>query len=210
MTVNLVQWHAVISSFNCRSSAMSCHVCNLTKNFASMFEVLLLCWHYFESAFIFLLTLVYMFIILQYHGDIELNPGPRKLKTITFSNCHWNLNSLSAHNFYSFSKLTQLKAYNSIYKYDFICLSKTFLDFSIPDHLIDIEGYKLIHADDLDNIKRGAVCIYYKESLPVRVISLPYFKEALLLEMSNNNKKVMVSVIYHSPNQIKDEFEAFI
>ena len=28
--------------------------------------------------------------------------------------------------------------------------------------------------------------------------------------MSNNNKKVMVSVIYHSPNQTKDEFEAFL
>ena len=94
---------------------------NLTKNFASMFEVLLLCWHYFESAFIFLLTLVYMLIILQCHGDIEPNPGPRKLKTNKFSVRHWNLNSLSAH---SFSKLTQLKAYNSIYKYDFICYLK--------------------------------------------------------------------------------------
>ena len=98
MTVKFVQWRAVIGIFNCRSSAMSR---NLTKNFASMFEVLLLCWHYFESAFIFLLTLVYMLIILQCHGDIEPNPGPRKLK-------------LKA----------QLKAYNSIYKYDFICYLK--------------------------------------------------------------------------------------
>ena len=118
MTVKFVQWRAVIGIFNCRSSAMSC---NLTKNFASMFEVLLLCWHYFESAFIFLLTLVYMLIILQCHGDIEPNPGPRKLKTNKFSVRHWNLNSLSAH---SFSKLTQLKAYNSIYIYDFICYLK--------------------------------------------------------------------------------------
>ena len=38
-------------------------------------------------------------------------------------------------------------------------------------------------------------CTYYKESLPVRVISLPYLKEALLLEMSYNNEKVIVSVI---------------
>ena len=184
--VNLLQWRAVIGFFSCLSSAMSCHVCNLTKNFVSMFGVLLLCWHHFESAFIFLLTLVYMFIILQGHGDIEPNPGPRELKTNNFSVCHWNLNSLSAH---SFSELTQLKAYNSIYKYDFICLSETYLDCLIPDNLIDIEGYKLIRADHPDNSKRGGVCIYYKESLPVRVISLPYFKEALLLEMSNNNKK---------------------
>ena len=109
MRVNLVQWRAVTGIFNWRSSAVSRHVCNLTKNFVSMFEVLLLCWHYFDIAFIYLLTLVYMFIILQCHEDIEPNPRSRKLKTNKFSVCHWNLNNLSAH---SFSKLTQLKAYN--------------------------------------------------------------------------------------------------
>ena len=61
-----------------------------------------------------------------------------------------------------------------------------------------------------DNIKRGGICIYYKESLTVRGISSPYFKEALLLEMSNNNRKVMISVIYRSPSQTNDEFEAFL
>ena len=70
-----------------------------------------------------------------------------------------------------------------------MCLSETYLDSSAPDNLIEIEGHKLIRADHPDNIKRGGVCIYYKESLPVAVISTPYFKEALLLEMSYNNKK---------------------
>ena len=93
-----------------------------------MFDVLLYCWHYFESAFIFLLTLVCIFIILQCHGDIESNPGPRKLKTNLYSVCHWNLNSLPAHNI---SKLAQLKTYISVYKYDFICLSETYLSTSI-------------------------------------------------------------------------------
>ena len=64
--------------------------------------------------------------------------------------CHWTPNSLSAHNF---TKLTQLKAYNSIYKYDFICLSETYLDSSTPDNLIEIEGYKLIRADHPDTSK---------------------------------------------------------
>ena len=56
---------------------------------------------------------------------------------------------------------------------------------------IDIEGYKLVRSDHPDNIKRGGVCIYYKESLPVRVINLPFFKEALLLEMCYNKKKCL-------------------
>ena len=118
-----MQWCAVIGIFNCGSSSMSRHVCNLTKHFVSLFEVLLLCWHYFESAFIFLLTLVYMFIIWQFHGDIEPNPRPRKLKTNNCSVYHWNLNSFSAH---SITRLTQLKPNNSIYKYDFICFSETY------------------------------------------------------------------------------------
>ena len=144
-----------------------------------------------------------MFIILKLHGNTEPNP---RLKTNKFSIFHRNLNSLSAH---SFSRLTQSKAYNSIYKYDFICLSETYLDSSIPDNLINIEGFKLVCSDHPDSMKRGGASIYYKESLSVWVISLPYFKEAMLLEMSNN-KKVMVSVIYRSPSQTNGELEAFL
>ena len=99
MAVSLFQWRAIIGIFNCRSSAMSYRICNLIKNFVSYFEILLFCWHYFESAFMILLTLIYIYSFLQCHGDIELDPGPRKLKINSFSICHWNLNSLTAHNF---------------------------------------------------------------------------------------------------------------
>ena len=83
-----------------------------------------------------------------------------------------------------------------MYNHNFICLSETYLDFSTPDGLLEIDGYNLVRADHPNNIKRGGVCIYYKQSLPVRVIRSPYLKEALLLEMTYNNKKVTVSVIY--------------
>ena len=112
-----------------------------------------------------------------------------------------------AHNY---SRLTQLKTYTSMYKYDFICLSETYLDSMTPGNLPEINGCNLVRADHPDNIKRGGVCIYYKESLPVRVISLPYLKEGLVLEMNDNNKKMIVSVIYHSPSQNNREFESFL
>ena len=76
--------------------------------------------------------------------------------------------------------------------------------------MVDIQGYNLVRTDHRDNTKRGGVCIYYKESLPVRVINLPYFKEALLLEMSFNKKKVIVSVTYRSPRQNSNQFELFL
>ena len=40
--------------------------------------------------------------------------------------------------------------------------------------------------------------------------ALPYLKEALLLEMTYNNKKVIVSVIYRSPSQNNSEFDLFL
>ena len=69
-----------------------------------------------------------------------------------------------------------------MYKHDFICLSETYLDSSTPDGLLEIDGYNLVRVDHPNNIKRSEVCIYYKESLPVRVMSLPYLKEALFLK----------------------------
>ena len=59
-----------------------------------------------------------------------------------------------------------------MYKHDFISLSETYLDSSTPDKLLEIDGHILVRADHPNNIKRGGVYIYYKESLPVRVITL--------------------------------------
>ena len=80
-----------------------------------------------------------------------------------------NLNSLPAHNF---SKLTRLKAFISMYKHDFICLWETYLDISVPDSLLEIDGHTLVYADHRNDTKRHGVCIYYKESLGIRVINL--------------------------------------
>ena len=71
-----------------------------------------------------------------------------------------------------------------MYKHDFICLSETYLVSSTPDDLPKIDGYNLVRADHPSNIKRNGVCIYYKQSLPVPVISLRYLKEALPSEMT--------------------------
>ena len=96
-----------------------------------------------------------------------------------------------------------------MYKHDFICLSETYLDFSTPDRLHEINEYILDRADLPNNIKRDVVCIYYKESLPVRVINLFYLNEALLLEMAYNNKELVVLVVYRFPSHNNSEFGLF-
>ena len=42
------------------------------------------------------------------------------------------------------------------------------------------------------------------------LISLPYFKEALFLEMTDNNEKIIVSVTYRSSSQNNSELDSFL
>ena len=50
---------------------------------------------------------------------------------------------------------------------------------TVRSSFLRLEGYKLVRADHPNNVKRGGVCIYYKESLPDRVIKLPHRQEAI-------------------------------
>ena len=92
-------------------------------------------------------------------GDIEPNPGPKKGSSCyNFSVYHWNLNSITAHNF---AKIDLLQAYNTIHQYDMICLSESYLDASVSsdNDNLNIDGYKLVRADHPGNLERGGVCV---------------------------------------------------
>ena len=125
-------------------------------------------------------------LLILLSGDIELNPGPKRYSNLKV--CHYNLNSLTSH---SFAKVSSLQAYNAIHKFDIICLSETFLDSSISlsDPALYLDGYKIIRADHPMNIKRGGVCIYYKETLPLNVINISQLQESLVVETLFENKK---------------------
>ena len=215
MVVRTDQWRAEIGSFNCHRLCWSkfkwdnnrifleiifihfllmCKVLNTRFCFSNMSTRLIFHWKAF-----FILSLLFICSLLLLHGDIESNPGPRKSKNHLPSFCHWNLNGLPAHNN---SKILILKACNAIYKYDFICLSETYFYSSIPsDHIsLESEGYKLVLEDHPNNVKRGRVCIYYQEYLPVRVTNLFYLQDPLLLELNDKNKKIIISSLYRSPS----------
>ena len=67
-------------------------------------------------------------------GDVELKPGPNQNTAKKLSICHGNHNSIVSRNF---AKLVLLKPYNSIHKFDIICLLETYLNSSIL-HIIAI------------------------------------------------------------------------
>ena len=141
-------------------------------------------------------------------GDVEINPGPKTMSQQGFSICHWNLNSIIAHNF---AKIFLLKAYVAIHKFDIICLSETYLDPSIPTYNDNLhtDGYNLLRSDHPSNTKRRGVCIYYKNDLPLRVINIKYLNECIVFDIKLGDKIFSYVVLYRSPSQSSDEFESF-
>ena len=104
-----------------------------------------------------------------------------------------------------------MKTYIILHKFDVICLSETILDSTIPndDDKLQIPGYTLIRSDHLSNTKRGGVFIYYKSSLPLRVINTGYLPECLSFELQIGDKICNLVAFYRSPSQSQDDFETF-
>ena len=95
----------------------------------------------------------FLHLLLLQHGDIGSNPGPSNVQTNkNLSFCHWNVNSLQAHNL---AKISQSEAYNSLFNYDFICISETYFDSSVleGDRSFQLNGYNLLRADHPNNTK---------------------------------------------------------
>ena len=70
--------------------------------------------------------------------------------------------------------------------------------------------YILIRADHTSNKKGGGVCIFYKETLAVRIVNSLNLNECIVCEVSIQINKVYIAVIYKSPNQDIIEFENFL
>ena len=84
-------------------------------------------------------------------GDAELNPGPKKIKSCyNFSIFHWNIDSITAHNFV---KISLLEACNAQHKFDMICISETYLDSSFPDDnpRFNLPGCNLVKVNNSCN-----------------------------------------------------------
>ena len=72
-----------------------------------------------------------------------------------------------------------------------------------------IPGYTLIRSDHPSNTKCGGVCIYYKSSLPLRVINIGYLHECLSFELQIVDKICNFVALCRSPSQSQDDFEIF-
>ena len=142
-------------------------------------------------SFFFIITFLLLLLILS--NDVELNPGPKK----------------AAQNFV---KLSQLEAYNILHSYDLICLSETWLDSTASTDSNDLflNCYNLHRVDDPDNVKKGGVCVYDKQTLADQFLQIK-LDQCIVSEVTfKNKKKGHVISLYKSPSHIPDQLDNFL
>ena len=58
-------------------------------------------------------------------------------------------------------------------------------------------------------IIKGGICVYYKSTLPLRMLNISNLDECINFEISIANKICRFSHLYRSPSQEQDEFQEF-
>ena len=166
-------------------------------------------WFLFLLGFLLNTSFCLQILLVLLSGDVKINPGPKGTPKASLSICHWNMNSIYAQ---KFVKWSLLRAYLAFHKFDIICLSETYLNSSNSpdDETLEISGYNLVRSDHPLNSKRGGVCIYYKNYLPLRIISVNYLSECINFEIMVGNKICNFITLYRPPRQNEDDFQAFI
>ena len=67
----------------------------------------------------------------------------------------------------------------------------------------------MIRSDHPSNIKRGGICIYYKNFLPLKVTDVRLLEECIVFDLIISNKLCSFVALYRSPSQSQDDFATF-
>lgn len=118
--------------------------------------------------------------------------------------CHMNVQSLCAR---QLSKFNEFKRCFASSKVDIICLSETWLNESINDNVIAVDGYRVLR-NDRKYSRGGGICIYHKQDRDCRVIDVSDSlmelvdcnrTEYMFIEVRVNNKKILLGAVYSPP-----------
>ena len=157
------------------------------------------------------ISIIIRLLILQ-SGNVEPNPGPPSPKLLSFG--VWNVDSLLTRDGV---KQSYIESIQSINNFDLFGLCETYLNDKTQDDELDIEGFSKIpkRADcklaTPQSRPRGGVCLYFKESLPVKRRSdMELLDETIVVEISLQRKKIIYILSYRSPSQTPAEFKAYM
>ena len=119
------------------------------------------------------------------------------------------MNSITSHDFL---KVKLLSAYNILHNFDSICISESYLNSEAVsnDDSLNIPSYNMVRADHPSGNWRGGVCVYYKETLPIKMLDINYLQECISFDLKIGSKLCSIVSLYRSPSQTRDEFDKFL
>ena len=98
-----------------------------------------------------------------------------------------------------------------MYNYDLIGIVETHLDSTTDNDRLALNGYLFIKSNHPQNVKRGGLGLYVKDSLTSKnrsdLVTLP---ECVVSEIHVGRKKYFFAMIYRSPSQDQTEFDNLI
>ena len=144
-------------------------------------------------------------MLLIISGTVEINPGPPPPRMSNLSFAFWNLDSLPAR---EYARIPLIETLQSTYDFDLFGVCESMLNSSITNEDIFINGFSAdpFRSDKAANIRNGGVCLYFKESLPIkRRRDLEKLPETIVAEIKLKKKKVFFVLSYRHPNMSNDE-----
>ena len=135
-------------------------------------------------------------ILLVISGSVEINPGPATPTKNNLTFAFWNLDSIPAR---EFARIPILETLHSTYGFDIFGVCESMLTEDILNEDILVGGYSpdILRSDKPSSIRNGEVCLYYKESLPIKertdIETLP---ETIVAEIKLNRNKIFLVLSY--------------
>ena len=72
-----------------------------------------------------------------------------------------------------------------------------------------LQGYELVRSDHPSQHKRNGACIYFRNSLPLKILNIHYLQESISFELQVGSKICKFVSLYRSLSQTSDDFEKF-
>ena len=90
-------------------------------------------------------------------------------------------------------------------------MPERYFDSSIlpDDNNLERPGYNLIRADHPSNSKRGGICVYYRNSLPLKLLNIFHLQVCIVFELKIGNKFCKIVYLCRSLSQYDGEFDTF-
>ena len=86
-----------------------------------------------------------------------------------------------------------------MHKFDINCISESYLNSgtSSSDGNLNVPAYDMSLADHLSGNQRRGVCIYYKESLPIKMFNNNYRQECICFDLKIGSKLLLCHFKVH-------------